>query len=156
MGQPRIIERKINLAATGDPSGNDVLRCWDAPDSESFKNLRIVVSSRGTVLPANNLDWEVFYGGFWTDGNPYESGSIHNDGVSQASASIAGGTAIHSEIHTDAGPFLPNRTTPHPSGDASLDKGRSGRPIVVELTNNKTSAIIVYVTFQSETVIDFR
>ena len=145
MGQPRIIERKISLAATGDPSGNDVLRCWDAPDSESFKNFRIVISSRGTVLPANNLDWEVFYGGGWT-GKPFDSSSTHTGGLSQGSGSVGASAEIANVIYEDVS-TLPSNKDVGPSF-----KRNYGFPIVLELTNNKAAEVTVYVTFISETI----
>ncbi len=154
MGQPRITERVLTLDATG--GANDTLRCWDAAEGEAFENMSILVTSRGEVLAAGNLDWDIFYGGYFTGGEPYVIGSTHVGGTSQGNGVIAGGAAVNSTVHTDAGPFLSNRVIQHPSGDGALAKGMSGLAIVCELTNDKAVPITVRVVFSSETVVDWR
>jgi hypothetical protein len=154
MGQPRITERVVTLTAAGGAA--PTARCWDASEGEAFKNMVITISSRNEVWAAGNLTWTVYYGGYWSVGEPFIIGSTHAGGVSKGTNVIGGGTAVYSQIHTDVGPFLPNRIIPHPGGNHSLDKGRNGVPIVVELTNAKAVALTVYITFQSETVVDFR
>jgi hypothetical protein len=119
--------------------------------------LSITVSSHGEVLAAGNLTWTVYYGGYWS-GVPFASASTHAGGSTPAAGTgvIAGGTAVHSEVFSDTGPFLPNRIVSVPYGSGNIYKGLDGLPIVVELTNAKAVAITVYVTFQSESVQDWR
>jgi hypothetical protein len=156
MGQSRIITKTVTMTAAGGLA--PVVRCWDAPEGEMFKNLGIIISSRGETLAAGNLDWAVFYGGFWTGGLPFESGSVHNGGVAPAASTgtIAGSAKVNSTVFTDAGPFLPNRPKQIPSGSGYIYEGKDGFPIVLQLTNAKAVALTVYVTFRSETVQDWR
>ncbi len=154
MGSHREITREVALSASG--GGSDVLRCWDAPEGMPFKNLGISLSSRGTVLPLGDLDWEVFYGGTW-EGTPFAEGSTHSGGESQGvgtPGSIAGPGAAVCVLHNDLGPFPTNRIRKIPNGREYKYEGLGGWPIVVELTNRKASAITIWVTFTSETVSD--
>lgn len=156
MGQPRIVTKTVTMTAAGGLT--PVVRCWDAPEGEMFKNLGIIVSSHGTVLAAGDLSWAVFYGGYWTGGLPFESGSTHNGGTSPAggTGTIAGAAAVQSTIFTDVGPFLPNRIKQIPYESGYIYDGRDGFPIVLQLTNAKAVAATVYVTFRSEFVQDWR
>ena len=154
MGQPLVTERIVTLTAAGGAA--PALRCWMASVGEPFKNLAVTISSRGEAWAAGNLTWQIFYGGYWSVGEPFVIGSTHAGGVSQGTAAIAGGAIVQEEIYTDAGPLLPNRIIQHPGGDGALAKGRNGVPIVCLLTNAKAVALTVYITFQSETVADWR
>jgi len=154
MGQPRVTERIVDLTATGGAA--PAARCWDASCGEPFKNMAITISSRGEAWAAANLAWNIFYGGYWLTGEPFVEGSVHAGGVSQGNNVIAGGAIVQEEIFTDAGPLLSNRIILPPSGDGALAKGMNGVPIVCLLTNAKAVALKVFVTFQSEMVVDFR
>ena len=142
MGQFRQITRTLTLEATG---GADTLRCWDVPTSMPLKQITMILSTKGEITAAGDLDWDVRFGGKWA-GTPYASGSNHSGGVSQATGTIAGGTEICHVIHSHTGfipvnnPVVPVRTDNH------------GFPIVVELVNDKASPVTIYVTFVSETI----
>jgi hypothetical protein len=140
MGQYRQITRTVTLTATGGAA--DTLRCWDAPTGCPLRQLTIIISSNQLVLPANNLDWDVIYGGKWA-GDPFATTSTHSGGLSQGSGSIAGSTEVLSSVYNTTS-LIPMNNPNSPS--------YSGFPIVVELENKKASAITVYVTFISETL----
>lgn len=141
MGQFRQITRTVSLTAAGGAA--DVLRAWDAPIGSPLKHLAIILSTRGIVTAAGNLDWEVFYGGVWA-GTPFATASTHSGGVSQGSGSIAGSTEVLNAVH--------NTTNLIPINNPNAPNDNGGFPVVIELTNNKASAVVVYVTFLSETI----
>jgi hypothetical protein len=159
MGQPKVSHRALVLDASG--GANDTIRCWAHPIDEATQSLSVHVTSRGAVVTSfppteYDLTWTVLYGGYWSDGRPYELGTTHNGGVVKDSNTITGGTAVQSILYTDAGPFLDNLIVPHPSGDHALDSGRNGFPIVCQIANGHTSPVTVYVSFFLETVADWR
>lgn len=141
MGQFREITRTVTLDATG--GANDTLRCWDAPTGSPLRQLSIILSTRGLVTAAADLDWDVIYGGIWA-GTPYDTDSTHTLGVSQSSGTIVGAVEI---IHT-----VYNTTNLIPINSRSAPQTGAGFPVVVELTNKKAVALTVYVTFLSHTV----
>ena len=149
MGAFRETVREVSLEAAG---GADTLRVWDNPEGEPFQDLAITLTSRGTILPANDLDWTVYRGGTWSVGAPFASGSTLSNGTNEASGTIAGGTAFETVIYTNAGPFPANRRVQVPSGSGYIYKGLSGHAWSVELVNKKASAITVYVVFNSNVV----
>ena len=148
-------ERTVTLTAAGGAA--PALRCWAAPESEAFKNLAIIVTSMGVTLPAGNLNWAVYYGGWW-DGVPYAATATHLGGVNPASGtgSLAGSLEVYSRIFSDTGLFAANRPVQVPSGSGSLYKNIDATPIVLLLTNTKIEAITVKVIFVAETVTDWR
>ena len=148
MGAFRETVRTVSLEAAG---GADTLRVWDNPEGEPVQDLGITITSRGTVLAAGDLDWEILYHGVWS-GIPYASGSTLSSGTSQASGTIPGGTTVESRIFTDSGPFPMNRRIQVPYGSGYLYKGIDGYPISCQLVNHKASAIVVYVVFTSNVV----
>lgn len=143
MGQYRQHTKTITLEASG---GTDTLRTWDVPTSMPIQHTTIILSTKGEVTAAGNLDWDVLYGGKWS-GTPYDySTATHTGGVSQASGAIAGGAEVLSVIHNSSA-LVPINS---PAVPVSVDK--QGFPIVVELTNNKATPLTVYVTFITETI----
>jgi len=143
MGQYRQVTRTVVLDASG--GANDTLRVWDVPTGTPLRQISIILSTRGTVTAAGNLDWDVIYGGKW-QGTPYDLNSTHLGGVSQSNGSIAGGAEVLGTIFDSTG-FIPANSPVLP---VSVDN--NGFPVVVELTNNKATALTVYVTFVSETI----
>lgn len=143
--------RLVSLGASG--SSTDTVRVYDAPSSEPFHKMNIVLSSAGQVLPAGNLDWKVFVGGNWK-GVPFES--VHAGGFQKYSGTIAGGTEVASTILAEESACYPaNRRYTVMQGSEVINKGENGLPVVVELKNNKASAINVWVTFTSRTMGDY-
>ena len=148
MGAFRETTRTVALEASG---GADTLRVWDNPEGEPFQNMSIRLTSRGTVLPALDLDWSVLIHGIWS-GTPFASGSTLSGGTLVASGVIPGGTTVEALLWSDAGPFPANRRVQVPYGSGYIYKGLDGFPISVNLVNHKASAITVYVTFTSDVV----
>lgn len=143
MGQYRQITRTVTLDATG--GANDTLRAWDAPTSDPLAQISIVLSTRGQITAAGNLDWEVFLGGKFA-GTPYALTSTHSAGVSQSSGNIAGGVEVLATVYNSTNLIPINNPA---SANYQNDPGF---PVVIELTNNKASALTVYVTFVSRTI----
>jgi hypothetical protein len=154
MGQPKISYRTLVVEAGTIPSPYTI-RCWAHPIDEATQSLSVHVTSRGAVIPVS-LGWEIFYGGYWSGGKPYEIGTTHNGGFSQGSGTITGGAEVQDILYTDAGPFLDNLIVPDTSGDHALDDGRNGFPIVCEISNTNASQVMIHVSFFLETVADWR
>ena len=145
MGQHRETVREVTLGAGA------TTRVWDAPTSTPIRDLTIWIVSGGSVTPANDLDWEVFYGGGW-EGEPFKAGITHVKGVSQGSGAISGSAEICEMIHEDSSLLPSNKNIPF--GRAVQDSALAGFPIVVALNNKKASAITFRVVFVSRTVSD--
>lgn len=151
MGYARTTLRPITLALKG--AAGDEVRCWDAPAGQELKLISIYVSSGGVVLPAADLDWEVFWGGGWT-GEPYASASTHKGGISKASGAITGSAEVAHNIYNYANPFPRSNDKTTRRVLTGTDPAEGGFPIVLMLTNQKAVAITVYVSFVSETISD--
>lgn len=144
MGAARQSVQKVTIPASGGS-----VRIYDPPAGEPFWKMNIFISSRGTVTDAGGLDWEVFYGGGWA-GTPFDSD--HKGGISQASGSIAGGSEIVKMIYSDDGSFPANNRSKVSVNGIIQERNQGGYPIVLELTNNKSTDLTIYVTFLSRTV----
>lgn len=152
MGQFRETVRQVELTAAGGAA--PVLSTWDAPCMIPFRNMTVVITSRGADWPANDLDWEVFYTYRWASGAPFAADSVPGPGISKGSGTFAGAGQVYSVAYEDAS-FLPSNMRVNPTRPPSLDKsGFAGAAIVCELTNKKASAITVFVSFISETIND--
>ena len=115
------------------------VRVWDKPTSLPIRQMSIYVSSNGAVLPAGGLTWNVYYGGYWTVGQPFVEGSTLAGGISQANGAF--GAVEAANIIYDTGNLLPanKRVDPLPWGPA----------ISVGLANGGASAMSVTVFFIS-------
>ena len=153
MSQSNEITRVVELAATGDPAGGDVKRCWDVPHTSAFRDITITISTAGQTTAAGNLDWEVFYGGVW-EGSPFNEDSTHSGGVTQGNGNIAGGAEIAAVVYEDVSILPANSKVRIPSGMGFVERGHGGFPVVVELTNNKAAVVTVQVTFITRTASD--
>jgi len=153
MAQSNEITRIVELAATGDPAGNDVKRCWDIPHSSAFRDITVAISTAGETTVAGNIDWEVLYGGVW-DGAPFDTDSTHSGGISQGTGNVAGGAEVAAVIYEDASILPSNKKVSIPSAMGFVEQGHGGFPVVVELTNNKAAVVTVRVTFITRTASD--
>ena len=154
MGQSRETVRQANLAASvGAPHPTTMV--WDAPCIVPFRNMTVVITSRGVEWPVGDLDWEVFYTYRWASGSPFQNGSVPGDGISKGSGTYAGAGQVYEVAYEDAS-FLPANMRANPTNPStSLDKtGFAGAAVVCKLTNKMAVAIEVFVSFISETIND--
>jgi len=118
MSDSRVTIRTVELTAAGGAAPS--ARVWDAPCGAPFQNVNIYLSTRGLVTAAGNLTWQVFYGGNWAGGTPFDSAATHAGGVSQSGpTAIGGGTEIAHRIYTDNNilPVNLRSVRPSPSGE---------------------------------------
>jgi len=151
MSQPLVTHRTLTMTAAGGatPSG----RVWAAPCSYPFRDVSIWISSRGQVTAALDLDWEVFYGGVWTLAAPFADGATHTGGRTQANGSLVGAIEYADVLWEDASILPPNARVTRP-GPGGTDMGIDGYPIVLELDNQKATALTVWVTFVCRDITD--
>jgi hypothetical protein len=131
MGQYSQVEKVISLTAAGGISPST--RVWDVPNSTPLAYRGVYIHSKGLVLGAGDLDWNIFYGGAWR-GPALVSTSTHSGGVSQNSGTIAGGAEVYELIFDD------------------YDITPSGSSCVVYLENKKAVPCTVTIIFVRETV----
>lgn len=142
MTTPNTTIRKVILNAAG---GTD--RVWDIPYSMPIRDLTIFVSSMGKILPAGGVVWNVYYGGTWSGGKPFEDGSTLKGGVSKANGAF-GAVEVADTIHKETGLFPPNKRLvkiPDFNGPA----------VSVGLVNNTASQLTLVVFFVSRFLGDF-
>lgn len=141
MGQYSQVVKTVTL--TEALGASPTARVWDVLNSTPLSYRGIYISSKGMVLGAGDLDWNIFYGGSWT-GTPLASTSTHSGGISQNSGTIAGGAEVYELIFDDYD-IAPAMV---------LDKSnlKEGSACVVYLENKKAVPCTVYVTFVRETV----
>ena len=124
-------------------------RIWDIPYTMPVKDLSIFVTSLGKPMPASGVDWEVFYGGNWSVGQPFAVGSALSGGVSQGSGNLAATAAEIAEyLYTETKIFPPNnrlRLTPPYYGPA----------VSVEFDNQAAVAVTLLVFFLGRQLGDY-
>jgi hypothetical protein len=150
MSQPLVITREVTMTALGGAA--PIVRAWAAPCSYPFRDVAIWISSRGQVTAALNLNWEVFYGGYW-NATPFALTSTHAGGRSQGSGALAGAIEYADVLWEDASILPPNARITRP-GPGGTDMGISGFPVVLQLSNQKASELTVWVTFICRDVTD--
>lgn len=143
--------KEITMTAAGGAA--HTVRVWLAPVGEPFRDVNISVTSSGGILPALGVDWEVFYGGYFSAASPYTSGATHNGGISQANGTFAGAAEVATVIHTDTDIFPSNLLVVSPNGDGTVTRrGVGGFPIVLELSNNAAVAVTLVASLIARTV----
>lgn len=136
MAHPNITERQITVPASSN------LRVWDRQNSMAMKNFNIFLHSDGVLVPGQ-INWEVFYGGTWSGGQPFASGSTLAGGVSQGTGNVgAGGVEVAEMAYTETGIIPPNFRT------ESLSK--IGPAYSIHLTNTIATDAVLFVVFMSE------
>jgi hypothetical protein len=142
MGQYSQVTKTVTLTAAGGAAPST--RVFDVLNSVPLSYRGITVSSKGMVLGAGDLDWNVFYGGSWI-GTPLASTSTHVGGISQNSGTIAGGAEVYELIFDDYDVC--------PAMVLDRNNLKEGSACVVYLENKKAVPITaLYVTFVRETV----
>ncbi len=151
MSQPLVTHREVTMDALGGAA--PIVRSWANPCSYPFRDITIWISSRGAVTAALDLNWEVFYGGTWSAAAPFAAGAVHAGGRTQGNGALVGAIEYADVLYEDASILPPNAriTRPSPSG---TDMGINGPPVVLSLSNQKASALTVWVTFICRTVTD--
>ena len=102
---PNTTIRTVSLTAAGGAAPS--ARVWDIPYSMPVKDLSIFVSSQGVTLAAGGVTWNVYYGGTWSGGQPFASGSVLSNGVSQSNGTF-GAAEVANIIYTETKLFPPN------------------------------------------------
>jgi len=136
---------------TLDKKGGAVplVRIWDIPYTMPVKDLSIFVTSMGKPMPASGVDWDVLYGGTWSGGQPFASGSTLTGGVSQASGNL-GVTIdeIDEYLYTETKIFPPNDRL-------GLTPPYRGPAVSVELDNQAAAAVTLLVFFLGRQLGDY-
>lgn len=143
MSQSRETIRDITVAAGTRE------RVWDAPSSLPFRDIHIWITSRGADALAGACSWEVFYGGGWTGGKPFDvDNSAHVGGLTQANGALVLGAEVLDHVHEDPDYFPSNQPVVEPPPRTAVRPG--GFPIVLELNNTGGSDLNLTVCFVSQ------
>jgi len=137
----------VNMTAKGGAA--PTVRIWDIPYTMPVKDLSIFVTSMSKPMPASGVNWEVFYGGKWSGGQPFAAGSTLTGGVSQASGNLAvSADQIAEYLHTETKIFPPNDRL-------NLTPAYYGPAVSVEFDNQATSAVSLLVFFLGRQLGDY-
>jgi len=152
MGSYHEFTRTVTIAGASTTE-----RVWGTPWGDPIKNLYIYLSTAGMIPVTGDVDYEIFWGGQW-EGDPFgEIGvTTHSGGISQgASAAITGAIELAHLVYSTTNSLPSNRVLRFPQSDGSVEhKNIGGLPVVIDITNDKASALTLYVTFVSESVAE--